>query len=476
MAVLGIIEQKQPIKHKLFKNVYAVGELDSAQKSVINASEECGMVAVTGCFGTGKSHVITNLASHYLVNGKKVLIVAKNDNALGVIYDRLVEIGGDYVAMRCGNREKQVDLALKLSNLVSNQVNFSHEYASKLSYWLAKDKKQECKKVLYSSRMNALEQVVSTHRQDLVVLAKSLLSSKKKTRKEIMQKYFNTLLDVMPCWLCTVMDISDNMPLIEGMFDLVIFDESSELNIPQSLPCLYRAKKAVIVGDDKQLKHISFLEGKKEQSLMTKHGISQDLQLIYSHRKNSLFDFAQYYCDKHILLDMNYRSPRNMVQFNIDEFYNGAIKCNKADDKECIKKILLNGKVDENGVNMVEAEYIVRMIRQYINKGKTIGVLSPFTRQCKAIEKLIKDNFTIEEIINNGLMVSTAYGFQGSQKDIMLISWGVADNSPYQSFTFINNKNVFNVGTSRAIEKIINVYSTKNIKSDLMRRYLEYIK
>lgn len=73
-------------------------------------------------------------------------------------------------------------------------------------------------------------------------------------------------------------------------------------------------------------------------------------------------------------------------------------------------------------------------------------------------------------------MVSTAYGFQGSQKDIMLVSWCVADNSPYQSFTFINNKNVFNVGTSRAIEKIINVYSTKNIKSDLMRRYFEYIK
>lgn len=62
-----------------------------------------------------------------------------------------------------------------------------------------------------------------------------------------------------------------------------------------------------------------------------------------------------------------------MVQFNIDEFYNGAIKCNKSDDKDCIKKVLLNGKVDENGVNMFEAEYIVRMIRQYINKGKTIG-------------------------------------------------------------------------------------------------------
>ena len=148
MTVLDIIEQKQPIKHKLFKNVYAVGELDNTQKSVINASEDCNMVAVTGCFGTGKSHVITNLASHYLINGKKVLIVAKNDNALGVIYDRLVEIGGDYVAMRCGNRDKQVDLALKLSNLVSNQVNFSHEYASKLSYWLAKDKKQECKKLM----------------------------------------------------------------------------------------------------------------------------------------------------------------------------------------------------------------------------------------------------------------------------------------------------------------------------------------
>ena len=78
MTVLDIIEQKQPIKHKLLKNVYAVGELDNTQKSVINAIEECNMVAVTGCFGTGKSHVITNLASHYLVNGKKVLIVAKN--------------------------------------------------------------------------------------------------------------------------------------------------------------------------------------------------------------------------------------------------------------------------------------------------------------------------------------------------------------------------------------------------------------
>jgi hypothetical protein len=51
----------------------------------------------------------------------------------------------------------------------------------------------------------------------------------------------------------------NKFPLAPEMFDLVIIDEASQCDIPSAIPLLYRSKKAVIIGDPNQLRHVATL-------------------------------------------------------------------------------------------------------------------------------------------------------------------------------------------------------------------------
>ena len=60
------------------------------------------------------------------------------------------------------------------------------------------------------------------------------------------------------------------IPLAPGIFDLVVFDEASQCDIASALPLLYRAKAAVVIGDYKQLTHITSLRKAKTISYWRK--------------------------------------------------------------------------------------------------------------------------------------------------------------------------------------------------------------
>ena len=56
----------------------------------------------------------------------------------------------------------------------------------------------------------------------------------------------------------------------------------------------------------------------------------------------------------------------------------------------------------------------------------------------------------------------------------MILSWVVTDNSPIQQYTFINNKNLFNVAVTRADKQAINLISATEIPNGLLKSYIEY--
>jgi superfamily I DNA and/or RNA helicase len=62
------------------------------------------------------------------------------------------------------------------------------------------------------------------------------------------------------------------------LFDVAIIDEASQCDIASCFPVLFRAKRAIIVGDDKQLAHLSFLEKNKEQSFLSQHAVPDRYQ------------------------------------------------------------------------------------------------------------------------------------------------------------------------------------------------------
>ena len=345
--------------------------------------------------------------------------------------------------------------------------------------------------ILRNRRRNALKELLCDQkkRQRLIVHSKSLVSRKRVIQDRVLEKEdFKQLLAAFPCWCTTTYAISNSLPLKPGMFDVVIIDEASQCDIASCFPVLYRAKKAVIVGDDKQLAHLSFLEKAKEQSFLNQYGIDDKYQLMWRFRTNSMFDLANYYSASPVLLDEHFRSSRPIIEFSSNEFYGGRIKIMKPYfDKKCPVELVYvkDGAVDaEITRNMAESEAIIQKIQDIIHEDSkeggnpvSIGVISPFRGQVELIKKDILKSFPGELIQKHQIEVGTAHTFQGDERDIILMSWAIAENAHAQSLTFLQKPNLFNVAITRARKRMINFISKdpNTLSEGILRNYFEYI-
>ena len=245
--------------------------------------------------------------------------------------------------------------------------------------------------ILKNKRRTSLKNILSDaqKRRRLMIHAKSLVSRKANLQNRVLEKEdFKPLLSAFPCWCTTTYAISNSLPLKPAMFDVVIIDEASQCDIASCIPVLFRAKKAIIVGDDKQLPHLSFLEKAKEQSFLSQYNIDDRYQLMWRFRDNSMFDLANYYSTTPVLLDEHFRSPAPIIQFSSNEFYGGKIKImspNLNDGNIVELRIVRDGKVDHDATrNVPECEEIVKTIQELIindrdnNQGEpiSIGVIS----------------------------------------------------------------------------------------------------
>lgn len=366
-----------------------------------------------------------------------------------------------------------------------------HQLLNKIKLLKGKQKKLAVE-ILRNKRRTALKELLSDQnkRRRLMIHSKSLVSKKAMLQNRLLENEdFKPLLNAFPCWCTTTYAISNSLPLKPALFDVVIIDEASQCDIASCFPILYRAKKAVIVGDDKQLPHLSFLEKAKEQSFLNQYNIDDKYQLMWRFRTNSMFDLANYYSTTPVLLDEHFRSPRPVIEFSSKEFYGGRIKVMKmTPENYCPVELIVvpDGKVDIDITrNTIEAEAVIKKMRDIISEDEeknpdnptSIGILSPFRGQVDLIKKDVLQMFSLETIQKHSIEIGTAHTFQGDEKDIMLMSWAIADNSRSQSLTFLQKPNLFNVAITRARKKIINFLSKapNTIPEGLLRDYVEYV-
>lgn len=365
-----------------------------------------------------------------------------------------------------------------------------HQLLKRIKLLKAKQKKLAID-ILKNKRRTALKNILSDaqKRRRLMIHSKSLVSRKANLQNRVLEKEdFKPLLSAFPCWCSTTYAISSSLPLKPAMFDVVIIDEASQCDIASCIPILFRAKKAIIVGDDKQLPHLSFLEKAKEQSFLSQYNIDDKYQLMWRFRDNSMFDLANYYSTTPVLLDEHFRSPSPIIGFSNQEFYGGKIKIMSPNlnNKDIVElRIVKDGKVDYDATrNVPECEEVVKTIQELIidDKGNenpvSIGVISPFRAQVDLIKKAILKVFDGDTILKHKIDVGTAHTFQGDERDIMLLSWTFAPNSHPQSLIFAQKPNLFNVAITRARHKLINFISREinELPEGILRNYLEYVR
>lgn len=346
--------------------------------------------------------------------------------------------------------------------------------------------------ILKNKRREALKGLLrdENKRRRLKVHAKSLVSNRKRLQTNILEEEdFKPLLEAFPCWCVTTYAISDSLPLKPGMFDVAIIDEASQCDIASCFPILFRAKKAVIVGDDKQLPHLSFLEKAKEQSFLSQYGIPDKYRLMWSFRTNSMFDLADYYSMNSVMLDEHFRSLPPIINFSNHEFYNDRIRImrkDKTDEKVLELVEVLDGKVDFDATrNLPEIEALVKRLHEIIIEDErknpdnpvTVGIISPFRAQVEQLKASVSKVLSDYMIKKHQIEIGTAHTFQGDERDIMMISWAIADNSFTQSLMFMQKPNLFNVAITRGRNKVINFISRnpRELPDGHFRNYVSFM-
>ena len=306
--------------------------------------------------------------------------------------------------------------------------------------------------------------------------------------KKINKVDYELILKAVPLWTSTTKEISKCLPLTSGLFDIVIFDESSQCDIASVIPSIYRAKKMIVVGDPHQLRHISFLSAKKQLALRKSNSVSMSLP---DYRNESLIDWTNSSLsnpDQTTYLDEHFRSKPDLIQFSNRKFYDNELKLirsNPISDRfSSLKIVQSEGERDVKGVNVIEVNQLFEVVREIIAQhskshaliAPKIGISSPFTEQVKLLKKSLAEAVPFHQVKKHDILIGTPFHFQGEERDIMLISFCVDRNSHPASINYLNRKDVFNVLVTRARNKQIiftSILPSLLPEKSLLKEYIE---
>jgi len=275
------------------------------------------------------------------------------------------------------------------------------------------------------------------------------------------QKELEHCKGAIPVWIMPLSRVIENISLNQETFDAVIFDESSQSDI-FALCALFRGKKAVIVGDDKQISpyaigadNVRVLELNKLHIKDIPHRELFDL-------KTSLYDFGKFIFTSNLILKEHFRCVPEIIQYSNDQFYGGAIIPLRYPRKdEIFNPAVLSIKVKDGykndliDTNVPEAESLVNLVVECCNdpqyKGMSIGIISLLgDKQAILIQSLLREKIGEEEFVNRKIVCGDAYAFQGDERDLMFLSLVIAPNARFAALTKEDDARRFNVAASRA--------------------------
>ena len=343
------------------------------------------------------------------------------------------------------------------------------------------------RRLLEKSNSLRLSNALKKHRNTLNTFLKAISSRTGGKQEEQFSKIdFKVLLQIFPVWLVNMSDIYKVLPLEKELFDLAIIDEATQCDISACLPIMQRAKRVAITGDPNQLRHISFLSEKKQREFIDKYSIGSLEN--YDYRRKSILDYFSENIKKQkdvIFLNEHYRSLPQIISFSNNEYYDNRLKIMTEKPVNYNKKPVsfhkCDGIRDEKGVNHEETLAIIKALHEIItNSGQniqSIGILSPFRKQVDHISMQLINTFGYQVMNRHKMLVGTAHSFQGEERDIMLLSLAVDDDSHNAAYRFLEKPDVFNVSITRAKERqmIFHSFTTEKLKNDsVLRKFMDY--
>ena len=320
------------------------------------------------------------------------------------------------------------------------------------------------------------------------------------------------LFEICPVWLANPETVSQIFPLRQGLFDLVIFDEASQLPVENALPAMYRANRIVISGDEKQLPPTrffssGFVDESDEEFNPDADGddpeiLAEAINAAETRRQvkdcGDLLVLASAAGLTHVSLDIHYRSRfRPLIAHSNAAFYQNKLSVPVLHPAEEIRRTrplqveVINGTY-ANQSNRDEAVALIAFLEDLWcgpnavepETLPTVGVVTFNKTQADLIEDLL-DRFTqtnpqFQQVLERerqrrfhgedcGFFVKNLENVQGDERDWILFSttFGRDESGRFMrrfgALGLKGGERRLNVATSRARDKVV-IFSSMPIE------------
>lgn len=272
--------------------------------------------------------------------------------------------------------------------------------------------------------------------------------------------------DLKPIWLMSPLSVSDTLPLDGDLFDVVIFDEASQIPTEDAVPAICRAPQLIVVGDEMQLPPTSFFSAAQNADDMQVTVEEDGEQIAILLDSDSLLSQASQNLPA-TLLAWHYRSRfEALIGFSNAAFYDGRLVTipdrqiaqsasdlvplssveegsAKSGGDRLLDRAISTHKIEDgvyvNRANEPEARYVARLARELLQRetGLSIGIVAFSEAQQSAIEdaleSLAEEDSDFASRLDaeyvreddgqfNGLFVKNLENVQGDERDIIILS------------------------------------------------------
>ena len=386
--------------------------LDPYQKKAVKRAVNCNdFFLIHGPFGTGKTTTIIELILQETNLNHKLLVCSESNTAIDNI----------------------------LKKLRHTNINFTRVGTS-------------------NKIPNYLQQYTLDYKINNQITGKSINNEERQQIEEEILKNSQVIL--------TTNSSAGSIILSDIQFHIAIIDEASQATIPSTLIPINKAEKFILIGDHKQLPPVVSSNNTKYLS----KSLFEELIENYPQQSQELL--------------IQYRMNEILMTFPNKKFYGNKLKCSKLSKDNYMTTVLEKydsssplifidtSKYENNKEfsldshsykNNLESEIVLEIINMYLDKKinpQDIGVISPYSKQVRLIKEKTKN-----------ISVKSVDGFQGGEKDIIIIS--LVRSNEEKNIGFLDDMRRLNVSLTRAKKKLIVIGNKETLQSN--NDYKEFI-
>ena len=434
--------------------------LNPTQEKAVNQVLHAKDVAIVhGPPGTGKTTTLVEAVYETLHRENQVLVCAQSNMAVDWISEKLVDRGVN--VLRIGNPSRVNDKMLSFTYERRFEAHPDYDQLWSL---------RKAIRGLYAHRRSGTSG--DTVRQKI--------NSLKDRATELEIRINTQLFDEARVIACTLTGIANRL-LAGQKFGTLFIDEAAQALEPACWIAIRKADRVVLAGDHCQLPPTV----KSPQAM--KGGLGCTLMQSVVHNKPETVS----------LLTLQYRMNEDIMRFSSDWFYQGRLQAAPEvkyrgildfdTPIEWVNTELEDGAEEFVGesygrINKAEAHLSVGKLKEYIEKiGKhrfleeriDVGLISPYKAQVQYLRSLLKKDAFFKPFLS-AITVNTVDGFQGQERDVILISL-VRANADGQ-IGFLGDLRRMNVAITRARMKLIILGNVETLsKHSFYRKLYAYI-